>query len=51
MNNLSQIKALRTGLLKVVPEAALEMLTWQELETRVCGEPEITVEALTKNSE
>ncbi|GFR82594.1 E3 ubiquitin-protein ligase HECTD3 [Elysia marginata] len=45
-----QIKALRTGLLKVVPEAALEMLTWQELETRVCGEPEITVESLIKNT-
>lgn len=45
-----QIKALRTGLLKAVPEAALEMLTWQELETRVCGEPEITVEALIKNT-
>ncbi|GFO48138.1 E3 ubiquitin-protein ligase hectd3 [Plakobranchus ocellatus] len=45
-----QLKALRAGLLKVVPEAALEMLTWQELETRVCGEPEITVEALIKNT-
>ncbi|RUS83014.1 hypothetical protein EGW08_009202 [Elysia chlorotica] len=45
-----QIKAIRTGLLKVVPEAALEMLTWQELETRVCGEPEISVEALMKNT-
>jgi len=45
-----QIKAIRTGLLKVVPRAVLDLLTWQELESRICGEPEITVEALKKNT-
>uniref|UniRef100_A0A0B6ZW28 HECT domain-containing protein n=1 Tax=Arion vulgaris TaxID=1028688 RepID=A0A0B6ZW28_9EUPU len=45
-----QLKAIRTGLLKVIPEAVLGLLTWQELETRICGEPEITVEALMKNT-
>uniref|UniRef100_A0A2C9LR03 HECT domain-containing protein n=1 Tax=Biomphalaria glabrata TaxID=6526 RepID=A0A2C9LR03_BIOGL len=45
-----QLKALRSGLLKVIPEAVLELLTWQELETRICGEPEISVEALMKNT-
>ncbi|CAL1547476.1 unnamed protein product [Lymnaea stagnalis] len=45
-----QLKAMRTGLLKVIPEAVLELLTWQELETRICGEPDITVEALMKNT-
>ncbi|KAM4641143.1 E3 ubiquitin-protein ligase HECTD3 isoform 2-T3 [Discoglossus pictus] len=43
-----QIAALRAGLLKVVPQAVLDLLTWQELERRVCGDPEITVEALKK---
>lgn len=43
-----QIDALRRGLLKVVPQAVLDLLTWQELEKRVCGDPEITVEALKK---
>ncbi|KAG8437018.1 hypothetical protein GDO86_007920 [Hymenochirus boettgeri] len=43
-----QIGALRTGLLKVVPQAVLDLLTWQELERRVSGDPEITVEALKK---
>ncbi|CAG5132434.1 unnamed protein product, partial [Candidula unifasciata] len=45
-----QLKAIRTGLLKVIPEAVLGLLTWQELESRICGEPEITVEALMKNT-
>lgn len=30
--------------------AVLELLTWQELEIRICGDPEITVEALKKTS-
>ena len=34
----------------MVPEAVLELLTWQELETRVCGDPEITIDALKKTS-
>ncbi|XP_029971711.1 E3 ubiquitin-protein ligase HECTD3-like [Salarias fasciatus] len=41
-----QIAALRAGLLKVVPQAVLDLLTWQEVEKKVCGDPEITVEAL-----
>ncbi|KAM4722366.1 E3 ubiquitin-protein ligase HECTD3 [Rhinophrynus dorsalis] len=43
-----QIGALQAGLLKVVPQAVLDLLTWQELERRVCGDPEISVEALKK---
>ncbi|XP_059151600.1 E3 ubiquitin-protein ligase HECTD3-like [Physella acuta] len=45
-----QLKAMRSGLLKVIPEAVLELLTWQELETRICGQPDITVEALMKST-
>ena len=47
---LCQVEALRQGLLKVVPQAVLDLLTWQELERRVCGDPTITVEDLKKTS-
>ncbi|NXE45310.1 HECD3 ligase, partial [Casuarius casuarius] len=43
-----QIAAIRAGLLRVVPQAMLDLLTWQQLEKRVCGEPEITVADLKK---
>ena len=46
-----QIAAVQAGLLKVVPQAVLDMLTWQEVEKKVCGDPEITVEALKRLSE
>lgn len=44
-----QVNAIRRGLEKVVPKAVLTLMTWQELEQRICGEPEITVEALKKS--
>ncbi|XP_053503338.1 E3 ubiquitin-protein ligase HECTD3 isoform X2 [Ictalurus furcatus] len=43
-----QIAALQAGLMKVVPQAVLDLLTWQEVEKKVCGDPEITVEALKR---
>uniref|UniRef100_A0A8C5QNN2 E3 ubiquitin-protein ligase HECTD3 n=1 Tax=Leptobrachium leishanense TaxID=445787 RepID=A0A8C5QNN2_9ANUR len=43
-----QIHAIRAGLLKVVPQAVLDLLTWQEVEKRICGDPEVSVEALKK---
>lgn len=46
-----QVEALLCGLLSVVPRAVLDLLTWQELERRVCGNPEISLEALRKTSE
>ncbi|XP_076441534.1 E3 ubiquitin-protein ligase HECTD3-like [Babylonia areolata] len=46
----AQLAAIRKGLMTVVPEAVLELLTWQELETRVCGDPQITIEALKKTT-
>lgn len=45
-----QLAAMRRGLITVVPEAVLELLTWQELETRICGDPEITIDALKKTT-
>ncbi len=46
-----QIEWLREGLLSVIPKAVLDLLTWQELEKRICGDPEVTVEALRRTSE
>lgn len=42
--------AMQAGLLKVIPQAVLDLLTWQELEKKVCGDPEVTVDALRKLS-
>lgn len=41
---------MQAGLLKVVPQAVLDLFTWQELEKKVCGDPEVTVDALKKLS-
>ncbi|XP_051554219.1 E3 ubiquitin-protein ligase HECTD3-like isoform X1 [Myxocyprinus asiaticus] len=43
-----QIAAMQAGLVKVVPQAVLDLLTWQEVEKKVCGDPEISVEALKR---
>ena len=45
-----QVESLRQGLLKVIPQAVLDLLTWQELERKICGDPMITVEDLKKTS-
>jgi E3 ubiquitin-protein ligase HECTD3 len=45
-----QIKAIKDGLTKVVPTEVLSLLTWQELETKICGNPEILVDALKKSA-
>lgn len=42
---------MQAGMLKVVPQAVLDLLTWQEVEKKVCGDPEISVEALKRLSE
>ncbi|NXP95351.1 HECD3 ligase, partial [Passerina amoena] len=43
-----QIAAIRAGLLRVVPQPVLDLLTWQQIEKRICGDPEITVAELQK---
>lgn len=45
-----QIAAIRAGLLRVVPQPVLDLLTWQQMEKRICGDPEITVAELLKFS-
>jgi len=49
MESEKQVKAMRDGLLAVVPEALLSCLTWQDFERGVCGSPEITVNDLKAN--
>lgn len=41
-----QTDALRRGFCRVVPTSVLRLLTWQELEVKVCGSPEISVEKM-----
>ncbi|XP_050162866.1 E3 ubiquitin-protein ligase HECTD3 isoform X4 [Myiozetetes cayanensis] len=43
-----QIAAMRAGLLRVVPQPVLDLLTWQQMEKRICGDSEITVDELRK---
>ena len=43
---LFQIAAMRAGLLCVVPQPVLDLLTWQQLEKKVCGDHEITAAKL-----
>ncbi|NXU16140.1 HECD3 ligase, partial [Pardalotus punctatus] len=43
-----QIAAICAGLLSVVPQPVLDLLTWQQMEKRICGDPEITVAELQK---
>lgn len=46
----TQIDAVRQGLVSVIPVELLNLITWQELELKVCGNPEISVEALKKSA-
>lgn len=48
---LIQVRAIREGFLSVVPEAALNLITWREIEIRICGNPEITIEELRKSGD
>ncbi|XP_061200934.1 E3 ubiquitin-protein ligase HECTD3-like [Neopsephotus bourkii] len=43
-----QIAAMRAGLLCVVPQPVLDLLTWQVIEKKVCGDPKITVSDLRR---
>jgi hypothetical protein len=45
-----QIAALKTGLESVVSRHVLSLMTWTEIEHRICGSPEITIEDLKMSS-
>ena len=44
-----QIREVRRGLSRVITEVVLSLLTWQELEEKVCGNPVITMDDMKKN--
>ena len=41
---------MRRGLVEVVPERALKLCTWEELEVLVCGDPRIDVAVMKANT-
>lgn len=45
-----QIEAMRRGLSQIIPEGLLNLLTWRELETMVCGKPILDVDLLKQNT-
>jgi len=46
-----QILAIRRGLVQIVPEAFLNLLTWQDLEARVSGQPFIDIALLKRHTQ
>ena len=45
---LPQIKAIASGVFKIVPSNLLRLYSWNELEDKICGKPSFSVEALKK---
>ena len=45
-----QVEAVRKGLTLVVPEGVLNLLTWREIETLVCGKPILDLDLLKQNT-
>jgi hypothetical protein len=45
-----QAENLRKGLTLIIPEGLLNLLTWRELETLVCGKPILDVDLLRQNT-
>ncbi|KAJ7374140.1 hypothetical protein OS493_009477 [Desmophyllum pertusum] len=41
-----QVQAIREGLMSVIPESVLSLLTWSNLERGVCGDREISLAQL-----
>lgn len=45
-----QIAAIRRGIITIIPERALKLCTWQQLELYVCGDPRINVDLLMSHT-
>ncbi len=45
-----QMQAIREGLHSIVPAHALALLTWEELELRVCGRPTVDIASLQRST-
>jgi E3 ubiquitin-protein ligase HECTD3 len=48
--SIKQTESIIEGFVSVVPREVLALHTWKEVETKVCGNPEITVEALKRHT-
>ena len=46
-----QAEAVKRGLIQIIPEGLISLLTWRELEIKVCGKPDIDLELLKMNTE
>jgi hypothetical protein len=44
------VNHIRAGLYSVVPQRACQMLTWRELEQRVCGSPQLDLDLLARHT-
>jgi len=42
---------MRAGLFSVIPEQLLGFMTWEELERRVCGSPEVDISSLKRHTQ
>ncbi len=49
--NQTAIQLFRSGLLTIIPESAITLLTWQELQSMVCGSNSIDIQRLKDNTE
>ena len=49
--SIKQIKAIRTGMFKIIPQSAIKLYWWKELEMKMCGTDVITIEVLKKITE
>ena len=47
----AQLKAIHRGLTALIPDPLLSLMTWAELERRVCGTPTIDIELLKRHTE
>ena len=48
--NSLQMSYIRRGLYSIIPEKALSMLSWKEVQKYICGEPTLNVEQLKKRT-
>ena len=46
----NQINAIKEGLFQVVPSQVMALMTWQELEEKICGSPEIPIDKLQQSA-
>jgi len=46
-----QLKAIKKGIFDIIPSSLLRILTWQDLQWRVCGRPTVDIQLLRRHTE